>query len=187
MNQTALIWALSLALVGLTVVLIFDFALQHKAQIRGTARRAPGEAVDDGACMGASGKLRATDACTGTVENELGAYRRNTAVDLMGQERPVLAVTLPPDNMVIHLLTPTKAMSDRFAEMGNLLERLESGTLAFEGIEQLYKFASMLLSENRERRLFTVSELKSRCSSADVCGLMQLYLAWLTEVISSKN
>ncbi len=189
MNTRYLILALAIVALLLGVVLIIDYIIHFFRQHGKQCKRADGiRSCEDvsGAAVGrnlkSAGK-RADDSLPICGSKE----ERPAVFDLMGQERPTLAVALPPDRMVIHLLTPTKAMSDRFQAIGRLLERLEVGTLAFEGIEQLFKFAAMLLSENQEGRMFTVSELKSRCSAGDIGALLEMYLGWLTEVVKSKN
>lgn len=108
-------------------------------------------------------------------------------IDLCGRERPVFEVKLPPDGKLLHLLTPTKATSDRFQEIGMLLERQEQGRLSPDGMEQLYKFAAILLSNNKEQCAFLPADVKERLSAEDIGALLQQYLLWLTDLIKARN
>ncbi|MBE6984308.1 MAG: hypothetical protein E7434_01600 [Ruminococcaceae bacterium] len=191
MDQTALIWTLTLMLALMCTVLTVDFILRWRAD---RCRRDPVGAVD-GVSARADRVVRPyvdgeqVDGVPARAAGALSPYGDGATVDcdLLGREKPCFSVKLPPDGKVLHLLTPTKAVSDRFQEIGKLLQQQEEGRLASDGVEALYKFTSFLVSNNRENFLLNVADLKARCSAEDIGGLLQAYLGWLTELVLSKN
>lgn len=108
-------------------------------------------------------------------------------LDLMGQERPTFTLRLPPDGKELHLLVPTKAVADRFEEIGRLLERIEQDSLDADGERQLYRALSLILSHNVERCVLTETEIGRRLSPRDVEDLLEAYMEWILRQVREKN
>ena len=116
--------------------------------------------------------------------------RRDAGIDLMGAPRPTFRVTLPVDGTVLHLRMPTKAVSDRFADIGDRMERFAAGTQTEDDVDALCDFAAVLLTnctENQSGADFPASAVKKRMTLDDVVLFVTAYMAWMTEVLSSKN
>lgn len=114
-------------------------------------------------------------------------FEGSAGCDLMGASRPVFVVKLPPDGQILHLTTPTKAMSDRFAEIGGVLDRLGKGKGADGDEDALFRLAADLLGDNLDRISMMPMALRRRCSTADIVKLLADYMGWLKGVIDAKN
>lgn len=110
-----------------------------------------------------------------------------SAIDLTGRPRPVFEAKLPPDGAVLHLLPPTKAVADRFAAIGEILQRISKGRHNLEDIEELFVLAAVILNNNKEGIACTTAFVSERCTSEDVAELLTGYMHWLQELLSSKN
>lgn len=112
---------------------------------------------------------------------------KDAGIDLMGAPRPTFAVTLPPDSKCLRLRTPTKAVADRFAQIGEILERMGKNRHTLGDMEQLYLITSMLLANNTDDTLMTVADVRERLTTDDVVAFLTGYMGWLTDIIKSKN
>lgn len=112
---------------------------------------------------------------------------RPIELDLMGQERPTFALRLPPDGKDLHLRLPTKAIADRFEEIGRLLERNEKDCLDTDGEKQLYRALNLILSHNVERCVLTETEIARRLSLQDVSDFLEAYMDWILRQVREKN
>ena len=116
--------------------------------------------------------------------------RRDAGLDLMGAPRPTFRVTMPVDGKVLHLRMPTKAVADRFADIGDRMERFAAGAQTEDDVDALCDFAAVLLTnctENQSGADFPVSAVKNRMTLDDVVIFVTAYMEWMTEVLSSKN
>ena len=116
--------------------------------------------------------------------------RRDAGIDLMGAPRPVFRVTLPVDGKVLHLRMPTKSVADRFADIGDRMERFAAGTQTEDDVDALCDFAAVLLTnctENQSGADFPASAVKKRMTLDDVVLFVTAYMEWMTEVLTSKN
>ena len=116
--------------------------------------------------------------------------RRDAGIDLMGAPRPTFRVTLPVDGKVLHLRMPTKTVADRFADIGDRMERFAAGAQTEDDVDALCDFAAVLLTnctENQSGADFPVSAVKNRMTLDDVVIFVTAYMEWMTEVLSSKN
>lgn len=109
---------------------------------------------------------------------------KDGAFDLMGQPRPVFALTLPPDGAKLHLFAPTKAVADRFVSLGHLLTKRKH---SLEDMEELFSLGAVILNNNRENMAVTTAFIAERCSAESLVDILQRYLDWLYEQVSSKN
>ena len=185
-------WFLTAILLFLTVIITIDFFMawdEKKAASRAKrGGRRPGTAAPvskldtkgDAGC-GRTGSSAATGA---------EGLRRDAGLDLMGAPRPTFRVTLPVDGKVLHLRMPTKTVADRFADIGDRMERFAAGTQTEDDVDALCDFAAVLLTnctENQSGADFPVSAVKNRMTLDDVVIFVTAYMEWMTEVLSSKN
>lgn len=169
MDTNILAWLFAAILLFIAVLLAADFIRGWRAGRSAT-------------------KKEATQDAEGTVApvSKLDTVK-DAGIDLMGVPRPTFAVTLPPDGKCLHLRTPTKAVADRFAQLGEMLERMGKGRHTLDDIEQLYLLTSMLLANNTDGTLMTVADARERMTTDDVVGFLTAYMEWLTDIIKSKN
>ncbi len=196
MDQMALIWTLVAILAIVSGVLVADIFLKFQRErrekqraerkARRLMRQQDAHAVYESAVSTVADSSHEERPCAPS-QRANSEQTHNVVCDLMGRPKPTMEVILPPDGKVLHLLTPTKATSDQFETIGKLLERQEMHRLSMDGVEQLFKFAAILLSNNKEGCGFLPADLKERLTSQDIGALLQSYLLWLTEVIKERN
>lgn len=164
MDMNALAWILAFILAALTVLLIYDFSRGWRD---GKAARREEEKKDPAVSKLDTGK--------------------NAGIDLMGAPRPVFTAKLPPDGKILHLKTPTKAISDRYAAVGEVIQHFEQNQQTLDDLEQLYLFSTMLLDNNIDGETVTVAAVRECLTPDDICVFLTAYLDWLTGVIREKN
>lgn len=108
-------------------------------------------------------------------------------LDLMGNDRPLFSLRLPPDGLELHLRMPTKAVADRFEVIGRLLEKIEKGELNGDSEKQLYSALALIMSHNTERYVCTESDLARRLSQQDIADLLDRYMQWILKTVNEKN
>ena len=153
-----------------------------------------GSSATTGADHGRTGSSAATGAEGGpsgrTAPTGAEGSRRDAGIDLMGAPRPTFRVTLPVDGKVLHLRMPTKSVADRFADIGDRMERFAAGAQTEDDVDALCDFAAVLLTnctENQSGADFPVSAVKNRMTLDDVVIFVTAYMEWMTEVLTSKN
>lgn len=164
MDMNVLAWVFALILAALTVLLLYDFS-------RGW-RTAKAEKREEGKKKTAVSKLD-----TG----------KDAGIDLMGAPRPVFTAKLPPDGKTLKLKTPTKAISDRYEAVGEVIRHFEQEQQTLDDLEQLYLFAAMLLDNNIDGETVTVAAVRESLTPDDVIVFLAAYMEWLTGVIREKN
>ena len=160
MDTNILAWLFAAILLFIAVLLAADFIRGWRAGRRDAKKAAPVSKLD-------------------TV--------KDAGIDLMGVPRPTFAVTLPPDGKRLYLRTPTKAVADRFAQIGEILERMGKSRHTLDDIEQLYLLTSIVLANNTDGTLMTVADVRERLTTDDVVEFLTAYMEWLTDIIKSKN
>ena len=163
MDMNVLAWVFALILAALTVLLLYDFS-------RGW--RTANAEKRDGKKKPAVSKLD-----TG----------KDAGIDLMGAPRPVFTAKLPPDGKTLKLKTPTKAISDRYEAVGEVIRHFEQEQQTLDDLEQLYLFAAMLLDNNLDGETVTVAAVRESLTPDDVIVFLAAYMEWLTGVIREKN
>ena len=153
-----------------------------------------GRPAPTGADCGRTGSSATTGADCGRTGSSAATgaegSRRDAGIDLMGAPRPTFRVTLPVDGKVFHLRMPTKAVADRFADIGDRMERFAAGTQTEDDVDALCDFAAVLLTnctENQSGADFPASAVKKRMTLDDVVLFVTAYMEWMTEVLTSKN
>ena len=160
----------------------------------GAEHRRTGSSAATGADCGRTG----SSATTGAEDGPSGrpaptgaeGSRRDAGIDLMGAPRPTFRVTLPVDGKVLHLRMPTKTVADRFADIGDRMERFAAGAQTEDDVDALCDFAAVLLTnctENQSGADFPASAVKNRMTLDDVVIFVTAYMEWMTEVLTSKN
>ena len=163
METTALTWLFAIILLALTSMLAIDFARGWREGKRDARAEKTPEKV--------SKSDTAPDA----------------GIDLMGMPRPTFKATLPPDGKELRLRMPTKAVSDRFEALGEILQRFKKKKQTLDDIEQLYLLAAMLLANNLDGEVVTVAGVRERLTLDDVVEFLIAYMNWLTDILQSKN
>ena len=107
-------------------------------------------------------------------------------LDLFGKKRPVLTVKLP-DGTLLRLTTPCKSVSDRFEDIGTLLDRIAQGHAAPEDIDSLYALMAVVLARNLDHIVISQKHLEETMSADDCVEFFAAYMDFLTKEISSKN
>ena len=107
-------------------------------------------------------------------------------LDLFGKKRPVMTVKLP-DGTVLRLTTPCKTVSDRFENIGALLDRIANGQTAAEDISELYMLLAVVLSRNLDNTVVPQERLEAIMTADDCVEFFAAYMDFLTREISSKN
>lgn len=168
METTALTWLFAIILLALTSMLAIDFARGWREGKRDArAEKAPAQPDAE--------KVSKLDTLT------------DAGIDLMGAPRPTFKATLPPDSKELRLRMPTKAVSDRFEALGEILKRFEKKKQTLDDIEQLYLLAAMLLANNLDGEVVTVAGVRERLTLDDVVEFLIAYMNWLTDILQSKN
>ena len=171
METTALTWLFAIILLALTSMLAIDFARgwrEGKRDARAEKTPAQPEAEKPE-------KVSKSDTAP------------DAGIDLMGMPRPTFKATLPPDGKQMRLRMPTKAVSDRFEALGEILKRFEKKKQTLDDIEQLYLLAAMLLANNLDGEVVTVAGVRERLTLDDVVEFLVAYMHWLTDILQSKN
>lgn len=109
-----------------------------------------------------------------------------TDLDLFGKKRPVMTVKLP-DGTVLRLTTPCKAVSDRFEDIGVLLDRISNGQTEAEDIPELYMLLSVVLARNLDNIVVPQDRLEAIMTADDCVEFFAAYMDFLTKEITSKN
>lgn len=109
-----------------------------------------------------------------------------TDLDLFGKKRPVMTVKLP-DGTILRLTTPCKAVSDRFEDIGALLERIAQGHAAPDDIDDLYALLAVVLARNLDNAEISQAHLERIMTADDCVEFFAAYMEFLTKEISAKN
>lgn len=185
-------WFLTAILLFLTVIVTIDFFMAWDE------KKAASRAKRGGRRPGTAAPVSKLDTKAGTDHRQTGPSaatgaegpRRDAGLDLMGAPRPTFRVTLPVDGKVLHLRMPTKSVADRFADIGDRMERFAAGAQTEDDVDALCDFAAVLLTnctENQSGADFPVSAVKNRMTLDDVVIFVTAYMEWMTEVLTSKN
>ena len=164
MEMNVLAWIFALILVALTVLLFYDFSRGWRA-----------------------GKAEKRESKKPEAEVSKLDTGKDAGIDLMGAPRPVFTAKLPPDGKILHLKTPTKAISDRYEAVGAVIQHFEQNQQTLDDLEELYLFATMLLDNNIDGETVTVAAVRECLTPDDVCVFLTAYMEWLTEIINAKN
>lgn len=102
-------------------------------------------------------------------------------LDLSAIKVEYLDVKLP-DETVLHLKKPTKAMYDWLVSIGRELKNLKDEELE----EKTYEYATRILNRNNTARVFSISNTKMM--PVEMCDLLVMeYTKWVHGVISNPN
>lgn len=108
-------------------------------------------------------------------------------LDLMGSPRPMYTVALPPDGAMLTIPMPTKALADRFGQIGKTIQALEAGKGGLEAVEELFMLTALVLANNREGIVVTTAYVAERLSSDEAVLLLTDYMRWIREQLNGKN
>lgn len=101
----------------------------------------------------------------------------------LSKKKPALPVKLP-DETLIRVYTPTKAMLEEFITIGAQLDR---ATDDFEALNQLYDVTARLMSNNAGGRKLSASEVSEMLDVGDVVVFFRAYTEFIAELKSAKN
>ena len=107
-------------------------------------------------------------------------------VDLSAKERAAIQYILP-GKITIDVLTPTKAIKDLFASLGEALIRVGRKQATEADIDDIFSTTALILSRNKQERTFSKAELEAMFSTEDLVEVLINYADFLTETIKSKN
>ena len=108
-------------------------------------------------------------------------------LDLMGSPRPLYTVVLPPDGAKLSIPMPTKALADRFGQIGKTIQALKAGKGSLEAVEELFMLTALVLANNREGVVVTTAYVAERLSSDETVQLLTDYMYWIREQLNEKN
>ena len=108
-------------------------------------------------------------------------------LDLMGSPRPLYTVVLPPDGAKLSIPMPTKALADRFGQIGKTIQALQAGKGGLEEVEELFMLTALVLANNREGIVVTTAYVAERLSSDEAVLLLTDYMRWIREQLNEKN
>lgn len=108
-------------------------------------------------------------------------------LDLMGAPRPMYTLALPPDGMMLTIPMPTKALADRFGQIGKTIQALQAGKGGLEEVEELFMLTALVLANNREGVVVTTAYVAERLSSDETVQLLTDYMRWIREQLNGKN
>lgn len=142
-------------------------------------------------------KFRSPEADAGKSRGQLAEppkveFRKSHAsatgyLDLMGSPRPLYTVVLPPDGAKLSIPMPTKALADRFGQIGKTIQALQAGKGGLEEVEDLFMLTALVLANNREGVVVTTAYVAERLSSDETVQLLTDYMRWIREQLNEKN
>lgn len=105
-------------------------------------------------------------------------------LDFSKAKKPTLPVKLP-DETVVHVYAPTKAMLEEFIELNDALDKAVNDDR--ESIEMLYDFVARCLSHNKLGRVITSEMLGEQLDVGDLILFAQTYASFIAELKNAKN
>lgn len=105
-------------------------------------------------------------------------------LDFSKAKKPTLPVKLP-DETVVHVYAPTKAMLEEFIELNDALDKAVNDDR--ESIEMLYDFVARCLSHNKLGRVITPEMLGEQLDVGDLILFAQTYASFIAELKNAKN
>lgn len=193
MNAKMITWMIVLVLLAaLAVVLLaVDFYLRWIEKKKEDKQTAAAKNVSQ------KRKYRASEADAGKSWGQLAEspkveFRKSHAsatglLDLMGAPRPMYTVVLPPDGAKLTIPMPTKALADRFGQIGKTIQALQAGKGGLEAVEELFMLTALVLTNNREGVVVTTAYVAERLSSDETVQLLTDYMRWIRDQLNSKN
>ncbi len=105
-------------------------------------------------------------------------------LDFSKAKKPTLPVKLP-DETVVHVYAPTKAMLEEFIALDADLNKAVNDDR--ESIETLYEFVARCLSHNKLGRVITSEMLGEQLDVSDLILFARSYADFIAELKNAKN
>ena len=105
-------------------------------------------------------------------------------LDFSKAKKPTLPVKLP-DETVIYVYAPTKAMLEEFVELNTALNKAVNDDA--ESIEVLYDFVARCLSHNKTGRIVSSEMLGEMLDVGDLILFARAYANFIAELKNGKN
>jgi len=101
----------------------------------------------------------------------------------LSKKKPALPIKLPDDTL-IRVYTPSKAMLEEFISIGAQIDRASDDA---DALNQLYDVTARLLSNNAGGRKLSTKEVSEMLDVGDVIVFFRAYTEFITELSKEKN
>jgi hypothetical protein len=105
-------------------------------------------------------------------------------LDFSRAKKPTLPVKFP-DETVVHVYAPTKAMLEEFVELNVTLEKAANDDR--ESVAVLYDFVARCLSHNKLGRVITAEYIGEQLDVGDLIIFARSYADFIAELKNGKN
>lgn len=105
-------------------------------------------------------------------------------LDFSKAKKPTLPVKLP-DETLIHVYAPTKAMLEEFVNLDAALGKAANNDQ--ESIDLLYDFIARCLSHNKTGRVINAETLGDQLDVGDLILFANTYASFIAELKNGKN
>lgn len=105
-------------------------------------------------------------------------------LDFSKAKKPTLPVKFP-DETIVHVFAPTKAMLEEFIELDVTLKKAADSDR--ESVEVLYDFVARCLSHNKLGRVITAEYIGEQLDVGDLIVFARSYADFIAELKNGKN
>ena len=105
-------------------------------------------------------------------------------LDFSRAKKPTLPVKFP-DETIVHIYAPTKAMLEEFIELNATLEKAANSDR--ESMDVLYDFVARCLSHNKLGKVITPEYVGEQLDVGDLIVFARAYADFIAELKNGKN
>ncbi len=105
-------------------------------------------------------------------------------LDFSRAKKPTLPVKFP-DETIIHIYAPTKAMLEEFLELDTTLKKAADNDQ--ESLNELYSFVARCMSHNKLGRAITPEYIGEQLDVGDLIMFARSYADFIAELKNGKN